>query len=118
METIIIEMLTVYAPQLMQTALYFIAGILAILAAKYVKPLLQNKVVKVLAKNAVLFVEQTVKDLHGDDKLNEALKALSLQLAKWSIKISAEEMKVMLEAAVAEFNGVFNGQAAAKKLTE
>ena len=118
MEYFILEMLTIYAPQLMQTILYFIFGILAVLAAKYVKPLLQNKVVEILARNAVMFVEQTYKDLHGDDKLNEALKALSLMLARWKIKISAEEMKVMLEAAVGKFNQVFNGQTEAKKLTE
>lgn len=118
MEMILFEMFAYYAPQLMQAVLYLVAIVLAILAAKYVKPLLQNKVVRVFAENAVDFVEQTFKDLHGDDKLNEALKALSMQLAKWNIKITAEEMKMMLEAAVKKLNDEYAKRAAAKQLTE
>lgn len=109
MEFLLIEMLTIYAPQLMEAILYVIVGILTLAASKYIKPLLQNKVIMVLAKNAVKFVEQSFKELHGEDKLNKALEALSLQLAKWKIKISADEMKVMLEAALADLNGVFTG---------
>ena len=55
----------------------------------------------------VLFVEQICKDLHGEDKLNEALKHLSAELAKWKINIIPAEMKIMLEAAVDKFNEVF-----------
>ena len=107
MEMIIFEMLAYYAPQLMQAVLYLIAGILGLMAARYIKPLLQNKVVEIFARNAVLFVEQTCKDLHGEDKLNEALKQLSAMLAKWKICITPAEMKLMLEAAVGKFNQVF-----------
>ena len=107
MEMIVFEMVAYYAPQLMQAVLYLIAAILGLSAAKYIKPLLQNKVVEAFAKNAVLFVEQTCKDIHGDDKLNEALKHLSTQLAKWKIHITPAEMKLMLEAAVGKFNEVF-----------
>lgn len=108
MEMIIFEMVAYYAPQVMQAVLYLIACILAMVAGKYLKPLLQNKVVEICARNAVLFVEQTCKDLHGDDKLYKALTRLSAQLTKWKIQITAEEMKFMLEAAVGKFNQVFN----------
>ena len=108
MEMIVFEMLAYYAPQLMDAALKLVAIILALFAAKYIKPLMQNKVVEAFARNAVLFVEQTCKDLHGDDKLNKALEKLSAKLAKWKIHITTDEMKEMLEAAVAKFNGVFN----------
>lgn len=107
MEMIVLEMVAYYAPQIVQAVLYLIACALAVAASKYLKPLLQNKVVEVFARNAVLFVEQTCKDLHGDDKLNKALEQLSAKLATWKINISAEEMKFMLEAAVAKFNEVF-----------
>lgn len=109
MEMIIFEMMAYYAPQIMQAVLYLIACILATAASKYIKPLLQNKVVEVFARNAVLFVEQTCKDLHGDDKLNKALEQLSVKLAAWKINVTADEMKFMLEAAVAKFNDVFKG---------
>ena len=107
MEMIIFEMVAYYAPQLMQAALYLVACILGMTAGKYLKPLLQNKVVEIFARNAVLFVEQTCKDLHGDDKLNKALEKLSAKLAVWKINITADEMKFMLEAAVAKFNEAF-----------
>lgn len=108
MEMIIFEMVAYYAPQIMEAVLYTIVCILATAAGKYIKPLLQNKVVEIFARNAVLFVEQTCKDLHGDDKLNKALERLSAKLAVWKINITADEMKFMLEAAVAKFNEVFN----------
>lgn len=107
MEMIIFEMIAYYAPQLMQAVLYLVAVILGMTAAKFLKPLLQNKVVEVLAKNAVLFVEQTCKDLHGEDKLYKALERLSALLSKWKINISADEMKFMLEAAVGAMNKAF-----------
>lgn len=103
------EILTLYAPQIMEAVLYLVVSLLAIAATKYIKPILQNKVIKAIAKNVVLFVEQTYKDLHGEDKLNKALEAFSEMLAERHIKISADEMRVMLEAAVAELNGVFAG---------
>lgn len=118
MEYFLIEMLTIYAPQIMEAIWYIIVGVLTLAAGKYLKPLLQNKVVMVLAKNAVKFVEQSFKDLHGEEKLDKALEALSLQLAKWKIKISADEMKVMLEAALADLNGVFTGVTKAQNLIE
>lgn len=108
MEMLIFEMVAYYAPQIMQAVLYMIACVLAVTASKYLKPLLQNKVVEIFARNAVLFVEQTCKDLHGDDKLNKALERLSAKLAVWKINVTADEMKFMLEAAVAKFNEVFN----------
>ena len=116
MDYFILDTIAFYAPNLMEAILYAVAIIMAIMASKYVKPLLRNKVVEVLAKNAVLFVEQTYKDLHGEQKLNMALEALSEALAKYKVKISASEMKLMIEAAVAKFNNVFSGTA--NKLTE
>ena len=107
MKYILFEMVAYYAPQVMEAALYVIAIVIGIVAGKYIRPLLQNKVVEVFARNAVLFVEQVYKDLHGEDKLNMALEQLSVRLTKWKINISAAEMKFMLEAAVAKFNNAF-----------
>ena len=107
MNYVILDTLCYYAPNIMEAVLYVIASILALVASKYVKPLLRNKVVEVMAKNAVLFVEQTFKDLHGVDKLGKAFEAMSESLARYKIYVSADEMKQMIEAAVAKFiNGV------------
>lgn len=108
MEYLLIEMVSIYAPQLLEAVLYLIVGLLVLAANKYIKPIMQNKVIQAIAKNVVLAVEQTYKDLHGEDKLNKALDAFSEMLATKHIKISANEMIVMLESALAELNGVFN----------
>ena len=52
-------------------------------------------------------VEQVYKDLHGDEKLNEALTAASAMLAEKGITITDLELRVLIEAALAEFNGAF-----------
>lgn len=60
-----------------------------------------------IAKTVVAFVEQVWKDLHGKDKLLKALDKARELLAKKGIAFDAEEMEVLIEAAVAEFNEVF-----------
>ena len=109
MEYFLIEVLTFYAPQIIEAVLAILVGLLVLAATKYIKPLLQNKVIETIAKNVVLCVEQTYKDLHGDDKLNKALESFSEILAARKIKLSASEMRVMIEAAVAKLNNVFSG---------
>ena len=107
MEYLLIEMVSIYAPQLMKAILYFVFGLLILAANKYIKPILQNKVIAVIAKNVVMAVEQTYKDLHGDAKLRAALVHLSEILEEKNIHASEAEMIIMIEAAVAEFNEVF-----------
>lgn len=60
-----------------------------------------------IAKTVVAFVEQVWKDLHGRDKLMKALDKARELLAKKGLNFDAEEMEVLIEAAVAEFNEVF-----------
>ncbi len=60
-----------------------------------------------VAKTVVAFVEQVWKDLHGQDKLLKALEKARELLGKKGIAFDADEMMVLIEAAVAEFNEVF-----------
>lgn len=53
-------------------------------------------------------VEQMYKDLHGDEKLQKALEAASDMLLTKGITISDIELRLLIEAAVAEFNDAFN----------
>ena len=73
------------------------------MAAKY----LNDDTKRTLAKTVVCFVEQVYKDLHGHEKLQMATKVLSDQLAEKNIKVTGTEMKILIEAAVAEFNEAF-----------
>ena len=60
-----------------------------------------------VARTVVAFVEQVWKDLHGQDKLLKALEKARELLGKKGLAFDADEMMVLIEAAVAEFNEVF-----------
>ena len=76
------------------------------LAAKHIN----EKIKKDVARTVVQFVEQVYKDLHGDEKLNAALAAFSEMLAEKGITITELEMRMLIEAAVGEFNEAFKKQ--------
>lgn len=73
------------------------------LAAKY----LNSNEKRATAAVVVEFVEQAWKTLHGAEKLQKALETAEALLNKKRIPFDAEEMTVLIEAAVAEFNDVF-----------
>ena len=60
-----------------------------------------------IAYTVVKFVEQVWKTLHGSEKLAKALETAEILLRKKGIPFDAEEMMVLIEAAVAEFNEAF-----------
>jgi hypothetical protein len=64
--------------------------------------------VKEIARVVVKFVEQVYKDIHGEEKMEEALEAFAEMLNNKGITISELEMRVYLESALAEFNEAFN----------
>lgn len=105
------EFINQYGLQLMYMALTAIAGYLGIVAKNLFTKYINDKTKKAVAKSAVQFVEQVYKDLHGEEKLNEALSCASEMLAEKGITITALELRVLVEAAVAEFNDAFNKEA-------
>lgn len=102
------EFIDTYAVQLMYAAIVAIAGWLGAAAKKLATKYINTKIKKDLAKTVVQFVEQVYKDLHGEEKLNAALAAFSEMLMEKGITVTDIEMRVLIEAAVAEFNGAFN----------
>lgn len=56
---------------------------------------------------AVQAVEQVWTTIHGTDKLNKALETAEALLKKKGIDFDADEMEVLIEAAVAELNKTF-----------
>ena len=59
---------------------------------------------KTLAKTAVQFVEQVFVGIHGPEKMEQAMLNFSTLLESHGVKCSEQEMKMLLEAAVAEMN--------------
>ena len=101
------EFINEYGMQILYTLITAIAGYVGIAIKNLVTRYFNDKTKRAVAKTAVQFVEQVYKDLHGEEKLNAALAAASEMLAEKSIYVSELEMKVLLEAAVAEFNEAF-----------
>lgn len=101
------EFLNQYGMQILYTIVIGIAGYVGIVAKNLCTKYINDKTKAAVAKTAVQFVEQVYKDLHGEEKLNQALTAASEMLAEKGITVSELEMRVLIEAAVAEFNGAF-----------
>lgn len=101
------EIINMYGAEIIGTLLLALAGIFGMIAKNMAAKYLDTDTKRTLAKVVVQFVEQAYKDLHGQDKLNAALAVFSEMLAEKNIFASEAEMTVMIEAAVAEFNKVF-----------
>ena len=102
-----VEFINLYGAQILNTLVTAIFGYLGIVAKTLVKKFFNDKTKRAVARDAVKFVEQVFKNLHGEDKLNEAMKAASEMLAEKGITITELELRVLIEAAVAEFNKTF-----------
>lgn len=103
-----VEFINQYGLQILYTVIMSIAGYVGIVIKNLATKYINDKTKRDVAKTAVQFVEQVYKDLHGEEKLNAALSAASEMLAEKGIHVSDLEMRVLLEAAVAEFNKVFD----------
>lgn len=102
------EFINQYGLEIMYALITAIAGYVGIVLKNLVTKYINDKTKRAVAKTAVQFVEQVYKELHGEEKLNAALTAASEMLSEKGIFVSDLEMRVLLEAAVAEFNDAFN----------
>lgn len=105
------EFINQYGMEILYTIIVGIAGYIGIVVKNLCTKYINDKTKTAVAKTAVQFVEQVYKDLHGEEKLNEALSAASEMLAEKGITVSDLEMRVLIEAAVAEFNNAFSKEA-------
>ena len=101
------EFINQYGVEILYTIIMAIAGYIGVVVKNLATKYFNDKTKRDVAKTAVQFVEQVYKDLHGDEKLNAAFAAASEMLGEKGIHVSDLEMKVLLEAAVAEFNKAF-----------
>lgn len=104
----ILEIINMYGAKIIGALLVTLFGIFGMALKRLAEKVLDTPLKMQLAKIAVQFVEQTYKELHGEDKLDAALMALAGLLAEKKIDASADEMRILIEAAVAEFNKVFD----------
>ena len=97
-----------YGTTILYTIITAIAGFFATAIRSLYKKYVDNKTKQDVVKTVVQAVEQIYKDLHGEEKLNQALVDASEMLAIKGITVSEFELRMLIEAAVGEFNNVFN----------
>ena len=68
------------------------------------KERVNTKIKKDVARTVVRAIEQLYKDLHGEDKYNKAVEALTEMLEEKGIVIGELEIRMLIESAVNEFN--------------
>lgn len=96
-----------YGDQIISAILCAIMGCLGYGLKKLYTRYVNDDTKRDIAKAAAQFVEQTWTTIHGKEKLQQALNVAETLLEKKGIKFDAEEMEILIEAAVAEFNDAF-----------
>lgn len=105
------EFISVYGSAILSVIMTAIAGYLGILLKRlYQKNILDSDdgTKEKIVNTCVKAVEQMYKDLHGAEKLQKALEAVSEILVAKNITITDTELRMLIESAVGEFNDVFN----------
>lgn len=97
-----------YGTSILYTVLTAIFGYVGIVAKNLYTKYINDKTKQAVVKTVVQGVEQMYKDLRGDEKLDKALEAASEMLEEKGIAISGFELRMLIEAALAEFNDAFN----------
>ena len=97
-----------YGPTLVLSILCAIFGALGLAAKQLWRSYVNTKEKESVAYTVAAFVEQVWKDIHGHDKLMEALETAKYLLFQKGISYDEKEMMVLIEAAVSEFNDAFH----------
>lgn len=106
------EFINAYGLQIIYAVLTAIAGAIGIVVKNLYTKYANDKTKKDVVRTVVLGVEQIYKDLHGPEKLDRALSSASEMLAEKGIHATDLELRMLIEATVAEFNNAFQrGQA-------
>lgn len=102
------EFMNTYGLQILYALITAVAGAIGIMIKNVYTKYVNNQIKKDVVRTVVLGIEQIYKDLHGDEKLGQALMSASEMLAEKGIYVSDLELRMMIEATVAEFNDAFN----------
>lgn len=97
---------------LIAAAVTALAGYLGNVLKKVYTKIVDDKTKQTVARTVVQGVEQIYKDLNGPEKLEKAIESATEMLDEKGISISELELRMLLEAAVGEFNENFKKAAA------
>lgn len=94
--------------QLIAAVFTAVAGYIGTQLKKLYETKINDNRKKKFAEDAVKAVEQVYKTLHGEEKFDKALEYLTERLNQEGINWTALECRVLIEAAVSEFNDAWN----------
>lgn len=101
------EFVSTYGVTIMYAILTAIAGFIGNAVKRLYQKHVTDKTKKDVIRTCVLAAEQLYKDMHGEEKYNRAVEAATQILTEKGIEISELEIKMLIEAAVSEFNNAF-----------
>ena len=102
------DFISEYGTTILYTIITAFAGYLGIVVKNLYTKYINDKTKQTVVKTVVQGVEQMYKGLHGEEKLDAALENASEMLALKGIEISEFELRMLIEAAVSEFNDAFH----------
>lgn len=97
-----------YGTTILYTVLTALAGYIGLWVKSLYTKYINDKTKESVVKTCVKAVEQLYQDLHGIEKYNKVVENVSEMLSQKGIEITELEIKLLIEAAVGEFNDVFN----------
>ena len=97
-----------YINQIILLLILALASFLGVQIRNLYRKYVTTEIKQSVIRTVVRFVEQVYVDLHGPDKLRQAMARASAILKEYGITISESELIAMIEAAVNEFNNAFN----------
>ena len=103
------EFVTEYGTTILYSIITAIAGYIGIVVKNLYTKYINDKTKKDVVKTVVMGIEQIYKDIHGEEKLNKALESASEMLCEKGINVTDFELRMLIEAAVGEFNEAFSG---------
>ena len=102
------EFINEYGTTIIYALVTAIAGYIGIVVKNLYKRYVDDQAKKDVVKTVVQGIEQIYKDLHGEEKLNLAIQNATEMLAVKGITVTDLEIRMLIEAAVGEFNDAFN----------
>lgn len=105
------EFINAYGMEILYAIITAIAGYIGIVVKNLYQKYVNDSTKKAVVKTCVQAVEQIYTDLHGQEKYDKVVESASEMLCEKGITITDIELKMLIEAAVGEFNKVFENKA-------
>ncbi|MBR5948225.1 MAG: hypothetical protein IKZ82_06200 [Clostridia bacterium] len=98
-----IQFINTYGVTIIYAILTFFAGYIGLAVKRIYNKYIDTKIKKDVVRTCVKAVEQIYKDLHGQDKYNKAVAAITELLNIKGITFTEFEIKMLIESTCQEF---------------